>query len=150
MNHKIRPGKPEDINGMKLRAMDLMELTACSSDPPEQQLRESWENSDTRWTVLAGDEVACVLGCCGEKGRFGVPWLLGTDLTKKVKRAFLTDLKRCSEIMVRDYGILVNYVHPDNTQSVRWLSWLGFKIEDPIPFGEFGELFHPFYMVRDV
>jgi RimJ/RimL family protein N-acetyltransferase len=150
VKYEIREGLREDINGLKLRDFDILELTACSSKPPEQQLKEAWEKSDMRWTVLKNGEVACVLGCCGLKGKFGVPWLLGTDLSKKVKQAFVTDLKLCLAEMLREYRCLINYVHPQNKQSIRWLQWLGFKIKKPVPFGEFGILFHPFTMSKDV
>ncbi len=148
MNHKILPGKLEDIDGLVLRKSDYDELKACSADSPEEQLRDSWETSDMIWTIWVGDTVAGVFGCAGHEGRFGVPWMLGSDLTKKVRKVFIVDAKNYVEIMLDKYKRLVNFVHVDNKQSIRWLKWIGYTVLDPIPYGDFGKMFHPFVKER--
>ncbi len=151
MKTRLEIGKPNDINGLVFRQMDMLEMREAVRMPPQEQVHLSWVNSEKmRWTVWYGDQVACVLGCAGEKGKFGVPWLLGTDLSKKVKKAFLNEIKDCLRIMLKEYRFLINYVHPQNKQSIRWLKWLGFTVVPPKPFGDFGKLFHPFYMREHV
>jgi hypothetical protein len=41
---------------------------------------------------------------------------------------------------------LVNFVHAENTTSVRWLRRLGFTVHEAQAFGALGEPFHPFEM----
>jgi hypothetical protein len=150
VSYEIREGKAEDIEGIILRDMDILELKECCNKAVEQQVNECWSNSGVRWTVWYGDKVACVLGCCGEVGKWGVPWLLGTEHSKHVKKAFISDLKSCLNVMLYKYKSLINFVHPKNKESIRWIKWLGFEVSDPVPFGEFGNLFHPFQMVSNV
>lgn len=147
MKARLEIGKPNDIDGLVFRDMDLLEMREAMKMSPQDQVDLSWEKSKKmRWTVWYGDQVACILGCVGVDGKFGVPWLLGTELSKKVKRAFLKEIKDCLGTMIKEYKFLINYVHPKNKQSIRWLKWLGFTVTSPIPFGDFGNLFHPFYM----
>jgi hypothetical protein len=148
--HIIKPGKSEDIEGLVLRDSDLEELKACCSQSPEEQLKETWESSDMRWTIWAGGKVAGVFGCKGQVGKFGVPWMLGSKLTEKIRKVFIVDAKDYVEIMLERYKFLINYVHVDNKQSIRWLKWIGYTVKDPQPFGEFGNLFHPFFRKRNV
>lgn len=150
MKHKILPGKSSDIEGLILRESDIDELKACCSGIPEEQLRESWETSEMRYTIWYGDKVAGVFGCAGIAGKFGVPWMLGSDLTSKVKRVFIVDAKVYVELMLKKYNRLMNFVYSKNKQSIRWLEWIGYTLEKPVPFGEFGELFHPFHKESNV
>ena len=72
--------------------------------------------------------------------------MLGTDLIKKKQKIFLKRSKPWLEDIKKDYNYLENYVDARNTLSIKWLKWLGFKVEDPIPYGVNGEPFHKFTM----
>lgn len=58
-------------------------------------------------------------------------------------------LRACAPVvreMGTDYLTLRNHVDIRNHLAIRWLQWLGFTLDDPIPFGPFGFKFHPFNM----
>lgn len=76
----------------------------------------------------------------------GTIWMLGTDGINRHKIAFLKHGRRWVESMLQKYGELSNYVDARNTVSINWLKWLGFKIEDPQPYGVKQLPFHPFHM----
>lgn len=76
----------------------------------------------------------------------GSPWMLGTDDARKIRRDILAESRRYVPVMLAAYPSLMNYVDARNTASIRWLRWLGFDIEDAIPYGVNGEPFHKFTM----
>lgn len=146
MRLEILPGNDEDATHLigRLRNRDLEELRAYGSDSPDNQLMESWNNTRLRWTVWIDGSVACVFGCRGIND-IGVPWLLGSDFTKKMRRVFIAESKKYIDVMRKRYNTLFNYVYYKNRQSIKWLIWLGFTVDRPKPYGEFGNPFHLFY-----
>ena len=150
MKHRILPGKPEDIRNLILRKEDLAELKAGCSILPSIQLFDSWVASAMRWTIWIDKKVAGVFGCSGKAGQVGVPWLLGSELLTKVPEVFVIDAPKYVDMMQERYKFLFNYVHEENRISTRWLQWLGFKLKDPAPYGEFGNPFRYFYRASNV
>lgn len=66
-----------------------------------------------------------------------MPWLLPTDLVAQYARPFL----RASRKFIADartiYPELYGVVDADNATSVKWLEWLGFKVEGGTDFRNF-------------
>lgn len=129
-----------------MRQDDVDEVLAASNLTPFDAITKGIELSDmTSVAVINGDIVAVmgvvktsVLGCNG------VPWLLGTTHVSKHYREFLGSSRSVLNAMINVCPNLVNHVYVKNTVSIRWLKWLGFKIEEAKPFGVNGELFHKF------
>ena len=59
----------------------------------------------------------------------GVPWLLATYDAIKYRRIFINNCKQGVEDMMTVCPNLMNFVHADNTLSIKWLKWVGFTIK---------------------
>ncbi len=131
-----------------MRTADVVEITAASGTPPLLTLNNGVDASMLSAVAYANDEPIAVLGLVsrGLLSDTGVPWLLGTHSAMKHKRAFLQESPPVIAEMLRHTSKLENWVHAKNKTSIRWLKWLGFTIDEPVPFGVSGELFHRFHM----
>lgn len=144
-----REARPEDADslGPRLRLCDIMEIEASSDETPTEIIRRSIAASPQCWTVCHEDRPVFVIGCAAlPNDPRGCPWLLATDEVYRFPGA-LTRLTKgyVAEMMARWPGLL-NFVDERNVASVRWLARIGFTVEEPIPAGRRGELFHPFHM----
>jgi hypothetical protein len=72
------------------------------------------------------------------------PWLVGTDRLFKLGRPLNRMAKAYCARATLEFPVLVNYVDVRNTASVRWLRGLGFKMDEPAPFGIEGRPFMRF------
>ena len=133
-----------------MRKEDVAEVWASHHHLPYDALMGGWEVSDYNTVVLVDGEPICMFGLA--KGDLlsgsGVVWLLGCDLAKKHKRVFLKISKPIIDEMLTICPRLSNMVHAKNKASIRWLKWLGFTIEEPVPHGPDKELFHYFHLER--
>jgi hypothetical protein len=127
----------------RLRAADLAEIAAGTGRPPFEVLVSGVE-AGCEAAVIDG-RVEALYGCAG-----GVPWLLGSDTLSRHPWALLRPGRALVAEWLRMYGWLRNYVHAEHRESLRWLAWLGFTVEEPRPVGVRGEMFHLFWMRADV
>ena len=81
------------------------------------------------------------IGASLEKG-LGVPWLLATEEVERHPVTFYRMSKSLFPLAVSGYERLVNWVDARNVLSLRWLVWLGFRMEPAVPFGVKGLGFH--------
>jgi hypothetical protein len=142
---------PQDVAclGPWLRAADVEEIRAVSGLAPIEALRRSYDFSTHVWAVRAVDGWTIALWGVGPlslvEGR-GCPWLLAADAFEDLGR----DIARLSRPLLagmRDYyPRLENRVDARHARAVRWLSWLGFTIEPPVPWGIEGRPFHRFWI----
>jgi hypothetical protein len=72
--------------------------------------------------------------------------MLGANAVNRHKKAFLSLTPGVIEEMLTICPRLYNMVHGRNKESIRWLKWLGFTIDDPVPHGPDSELFHKFHL----
>jgi hypothetical protein len=149
-NPVIRPTTRDDCIQLAkvLRKADLEEISHASGLNPEQTLLYSLAVSDECYTVWLEDELVLIFGCGGTMGESGVPWMMASDLLLNIKRDFIKECGKIVEAMLQQYHHLENYVWAGNKIHIHWLTWLGFTIEEPKPFGLNGEPFHRFYMTR--
>lgn len=143
---EIRPALPSDAGNLVLRPSDRAEAEAWSHDPPEKTVADSIKDSSEAWAGLADGELVCLFGVAPLTliGVTGIPWLMGSVAIERHQRAFL---RRNADFIDRwqvEYPILRNFVDARNTTSQRWLRWLGFRIDPPVPYGVSGLPFHPF------
>ena len=133
-----------------MRDADRIEVEASDGWKPLEALHKSLGASHLS-TVACVQGVPCVvfgLVIHDIMAGTGSPWMLGTDGALKHRRQFLTETPQVIEEMLRKCVKLVNHVHVKNRESVRWLRWLGFTLEEPAPYGVVGEEFHRFYMEK--
>lgn len=84
------------------------------------------------YAVIDDDKVLAMFGVVPVRFEQGhMIWLLGTHRLERYKKRFVRQSKDILEEWQRDYGVLYNFVHEDNRQTVRWLKWLGASFGEP-------------------
>jgi len=131
-----------------MREADKIEVMASHGATPGQAIRNSVKMSNRVAVVLFDGKPAAVFGLVIKDllTGTGIPWLLGTDLIDEHRLAFVKNTRPGIQEMLSICPRLENYVHTENSKSVRWLATMGFKFEDPEPIGRKGELFSKFWM----
>lgn len=74
-------------------------------------------------------ELVCLYGVGEVEGDPSVAsiWALGTDRVERYPALFCkTGMKYVAE-KLKEYDVLYNRVWKENTTSIRWLGWMGFK-----------------------
>ena len=130
-----------------IRLADVFECLAAGQ-PVDAAVVEALEISRQSWAGLIDGRVVCLFGVATAAWRedVGVPWLFGA---RGLARHSIRFLRRCRPYlhqMQSGYARLMNYVDADNETAIRWLSWLGFTLHDPEPYGPYGKLFRLFTM----
>lgn len=139
-----------DVIANDMRQDDVDEIWASNHHTPIEALMSGWEKSTLSTVVLVNDEPCVMLGLVIRDilSGNGVPWLLGTNNALKYKRQFFTQVPAVIDEMLSVCPKLYNYVHVNNTVSIKWLKWIGFIIDEPLPYGLDNEMFHKFYIER--
>lgn len=133
--------------GEHMRQADIDEIKAWTGGDPLPSTVAGLSGSTMCWTAMVDGVPAAIFGVypISALTRVAAPWLLGTDMTKKVRRRFITEGKKYVDEMLRLFPVLINYVDKRNDQSIRWLMWLGFDFVHEIP-GKSGDPFLRFEM----
>ena len=135
---------------VNLRQADRDELAACDHFDAFAAVEHSVRHSTLCWAVCAPGELLAVFGVCPLAGHPGVgtPWLLATEAAAHHVRPLIELPGPYIARMLDAFPRLVNFVHADNTRSIRWLRRLGFSVDQSAPFGPNGAPFHRFEMTR--
>lgn len=139
---EIVPATMAHAARLYLREGDRREIEALGLHKM-QAIKMSLDRSITAETYIADGEIAAIAGCqmtCMTGGQ-GVPWLLTGEPVNRHKKEFLRHTRARVEEMRRRHGSLVNMVHAEYAEAVRWLKWLGFEIGAPVPLGPYGAKF---------
>lgn len=139
----------DDLLAWGIRQADIDECWAASRMTPEEAMREGMKVSSA-WTGLLYGIPVCMFGVTPVSllSGTGAPWMIGTNYINRHPKAFLVGSKVVIRGMLAQFEHLFNFVDARNKQAVKWLKWLGFTIYDPVPYGPFNRLFHPFEMRR--
>jgi len=134
-----------------MRQADVEEVWASNHHTPIESMMKGWALSD--FSTIAVNEIGEPLVMIGLVKRdvltgSGVVWMLGANRAMKHKKEFFTQTKPVIDEMLTICLRLCNMVHSKNTNSITWLKWLGFTIEEPEPHGPDNELFHRFHLER--
>ncbi len=133
----------------KVRPADRDELWAASNITAERAMRNGIEHSEVAMTGLIDGVPVCMWGVVRESlvCNMGVPWMIGTELLDKYAATFL---RRCRAPILEifaGYDILVNHVDARNKKAIKWLGFMGFKVEkEPVTYGVEKLPFHRFSM----
>ena len=138
------------ILACNLREQDRAELEACGFQNHHAAVIESVRRSRFVRTVRIDGRVAAVFGL-SDGGTllapYGVPWMLGTPLVARHRRALARLAPRYIRGMLQVYPVLRNLVHAENTIAIGWLRHVGARVHDAtIPHPDTGEPFHLFEM----
>ena len=152
MAHTYRPSTFPDCRDLapRMRSQDAKEVMASSGFKPYQALTESFRVSSECYTIIHEDgEIVGMFGVA-DCGHFGSPWLLGSDKLPETKRVMLPVSAKWVEEKNNQYPLLLNYVHADNTVSMKWLKALGFKfIKLDTEHGVGKEPFYQFVRIKE-
>ena len=171
MSSRVRNGKDYGISGPSTSAeyrpsikLDCYELAPrlCPKDAyevlssdglsPLDALLMSLERSYECHTILRNGEPMGMFGVgYGGDTMSGVPWMLTDGDFQGFRKKFLKQGRQWVGNLKKRHQVLFNYVHSENTDSIRWLKWLGFKFMRAIPKYGFGksDTFYEFYLVSN-
>ena len=122
-----------------LRDADAAEVIALGVTPL-YALVESVRGSLVSWVALEDGEPICIWGVSAVDalGQAGCPWLLTTPAVERHKRLFMVTSRVFMLSIAAMFPRLENYVDPRHKKAVRWLAWLGFRLDPPAPLGPLG------------
>lgn len=150
VKYDVRPATEEDVVYLspRLRDVDRLEIKFISGNSAEKSILFGFQYSDKCLVGTANDEPICIFGVKNYSSLSdrGIIWMLGTAEVSNHSIRFLRECKSQLNFMISDMRYLENWVYCENKVTIRWLKWLGFKVESPKPVGLNGELFCHFYM----
>ncbi len=154
MKYQMIPATTQHVTAMlpHVRLADRQEVYASSGQPLEVVLPISVSLSRQCWAGLIDERVVCLFGVSGATllSLTGHPWLIATHEIESHATAFLRRSRVVITAMLGLFPHLLNYVDVRNTHALTWLTWLGFEMSDPEPFGYLQLPFHRFEMSRHV
>jgi hypothetical protein len=138
----VEEGDISDIDKpLELREIEKREVMDFTDGDLERGLQESIElackegNYYYRGICKHTGDLKFIWGLCVTEGTaMGVPWLLSSkDFTPDIDF-----IRKSKEVVQRDMfesgvKVISNYIHKDNTKSIKWLKWLGFSFT-PHPY----------------
>lgn len=130
--------------GNHLREADQHEGWSASRMRPVEMCTYSIQSSQVAFSILLDGEPIGIFGVADYSvvNRSGVIWFLGTDRIKEIGYLFVKYTRPFIKIFLSRWDRLMNQVHSENKESLRWLKLSGFKIDEPMPYGYDQELFH--------
>jgi len=134
----------------RMRQVDVDEAWAAAHYKPLKALMVSCLVSRDPMAFLADGKTMWMFGV-GQRSPFssiGRPWMLAADGLEGHSRVFLRMSVNYVKEIVTWYDRLENHVDARNKNTVKWLKWLGYVVEEPEPFGAEGLPFHFFHMER--
>ncbi len=128
----IVPATMEHARAIELRPQDAAEIAAHGISK-EKGLQISLDWAVWAQAYLVTDdhgrgEVAAILGCGMSNllGGHATPWLITGRPVERVRKSFARLAKaRIAELRAR-FPVMINYVHAEYADSLRFMAWLGF------------------------
>lgn len=154
MSVEIKFIKP-DIESMtfiadNMKQGDIDEVWLSHHKSPMESLLTGFNAPGYSVIVTVNNEPCAMFGLVVNDVLSGVgtPWLLSTEKALVYKRYFLKYVPMAIDDMLNVCHTLYNYVHIKNSTSIQWLKRVGFKFEEPKPYGIEKAMFHKFYIER--
>ena len=150
-DYQMVPGTLQHIEDMvdNLRELDIEEAWVTRHRTPRQALESAFTRAGANpWVGLVDGKAECVCGTAPMStiSAIGFPYLYATNVIWANSRPFLRGSREYIAAMKREFVFLRGYVYTKNTESQRWLKWLGFTLDDAQPWGVEGKPFYPFHM----
>ena len=130
------------------RDEDIIEVTASSGGLSVDSMKHAIEISSSVYTVYINNSEfpVGIMGVAPTGENSGSPWFIGTKELEGNDLTIIKSSKRIIEILSMGYKRLFNLVHCGSIKSIRWITYCGFTLHDPIKAGVTGDLFFPFSM----
>ena len=133
-----------------VRAADMAEIEEGCGQGLRQALEYGLAHSVEPLLILHGGQPLAAFGEVAlVPGVVGVPWLISTTHIERHPRAFLKACRPLLQRMLQRHPTLTNYIDARNTAAIRWLQWLGFRMDSPVPHGPHRLPFRQFHLTRD-
>jgi hypothetical protein len=128
-----------------LRRADADEVLASSGRTPLQALTQSVVVSDDcRMTLYRGRPLS-IGGLVLVDEQVACPWQLCAEEAPRHGKGILRLGRQALNHWLTVRPVLCNLADARNTESLRWLRWLGFTFGEPVPHGPSGLPFIPFW-----
>lgn len=75
-------------------------------------------------------------------------WMVSTIYLPRYARAFLPHSRAWVQRQLETHSKLQNFVDARNTQAIKWLKWLGFRVAEQWPVDVHGHVFYYFSLER--
>ena len=130
------------------RDEDVIEVTASSGELSYDSMAHAVKISSSVYTVYINQSEfpVGIMGVAPTGENSGSPWFIGTKELDGKDLIIIKSSKRIIEILSKGYNRLFNLVHCGSIKSIRWITYCGFILHDPIKAGVTGDLFFPFSM----
>ena len=130
------------------REEDVIEVTASSGGLSVESLGQAVQMSSSAYTVYINNSEfpVGIMGVAPTGENSGSPWFIGTKELEGNDLTIIKSSKRIIEILSMGYKRLFNLVRCGSIKSIRWITYCGFILHDPIKAGVTGDLFFPFSM----
>lgn len=127
-----------------MREADARESRSAGFDP-RWALRSAFRGSIYARTAFIGDDIAAMWGMRSEiLSDLGQPWLVTAPIIETMPVAFIREAKREVAAMLAIRPRLEEHVIADYRGAVRLLEVLGFRLDEPKPYGRRGVPFRRF------
>ena len=146
----LRPAQIDDGPELvrRMNAIDRSEIEAVGDC--DDIVRRSLSVSTQKFAVVNGEgRLVTLFGLSySYSGDVARPWSLSTDLLSRHWREWAMISRNISNAWAGEYRLMENMVWAGHLPSIRWLTWLGFKIGEVQPFGPKRAPFRRFSMER--
>ncbi len=144
MKLTYRPATLDDAVSLstRLRPEDVTEVLLASGNSPEEALVASMGISEFSEAAVVNGLVIAMRGISRYKS-VGIPWLLCSPEVSHWSKRMVADAIPWVSEHGKQYSVLVNMVHAENTKAIQWLKRLGFTIGPLTP--DYGVGKAPFY-----
>ncbi len=142
----------DDVNYIadNLRESDMNELIAARGQGIDihEIVETAWRLSVLCWVAVNDEqEPIMIWGATPVDATHGLgsPWLLGTEEIYKYGKVLLHEIPAYVTKLHEKFPCLINRIDARNTKTIKWLQYLGFSVEDPVPHGPYGMPFRFFH-----
>jgi len=140
--HPLQPGDVEELS-QTMRPEDVEEVRLSCDETTLNTLLIATATTSSCSVIEWKGKVVAIFGISGVKGLYGVPWMLGTDDIKRVRKFLIRGCRDMASKYLEDYSYLTNACWSKNTVHIDWLKWLGFTFQgEDIRKGEVFLHFH--------
>lgn len=136
MEIRTEPCEEHHVNRIieSLHSGNIAEFKALTGSSDKKELMESVSLSDEVYAVMVDDKVAAIFGLreLSKLTKRAYPWLVCSELINEYGITFLKHFKKMMKSMQERFNALECIIYSENTEVVKMLEWVGFKILDEV------------------
>lgn len=132
-----------------LRDEDEAELCAATGLDPLTVMLHGVRQSSEAWAVRFNGDIAMLWGITNPSAIAGASgWLLTSRIVERYPVAFWKYCLRELPKLLERFGALWNFIDVRHEKAIRWATRLGFRLDEPAPYGRMGLPFRRFVVSR--